>query len=298
LGLGLDYTIEDALKVYEKHLREKGNKDSSIGQTLIKLRRFFSDVEIEVAAVSPRLGQRYYDELRRSKRKDGELVSVDYHRNTLAEAKTFLKWCVKKNWAPANALEKVEGVGRRKHGKPQLRIDEARLWIAKAIEHADRGEAGAVAALMTLLMGMRATEIISRVVRDLDDGGRLLWIPDAKTAKGRRAVQVPELLRPYLRELCRDKTPAAKVFGEHWRNWPRQWVQRICKQAEVPVVSAHSMRGLHSTLAVESGVSSHAVADALGHESFATTAQSYAKPEAITKAKQQRVMRVLEGGRR
>gem|GEM_PF-6309519 len=40
------------------------------------------------------------------------------------------------------------------------------------------------------------------------------------------------------------------------------------------------------------------VADALGHESFATTAQSYAKPEAITTAKQQRVMRVLEGGRR
>lgn len=205
---------------------------------------------------------------------------------------------VKKNWAPANALEEVEGVGRRKHGKPQLRIDEARLWIAQALEHADRGEAGAVAALMTLLMGMRATEIIGRVVRDLDDRGRLLWIPDAKTAKGRRAVQVPEQLRPYLQRLCKDELPTAKVFGEHWRDWSCAWVQRICKQAEVPVVSAHSMRGLHSTLVVESGVSSHAVADALGHESFATPAQSYAKPEAIAKAKQRRVMQVLEGGRR
>lgn len=38
---------------------------------------------------------------------------------------------------------------------------------------------------MTLLLGLRAGEVISRVVRDLDDDGRLLWIPDAKTAKGR-----------------------------------------------------------------------------------------------------------------
>ncbi len=150
---------------------------------------------------------------------------------------------------------------------------------------------------MTLLMGMRASEVISRVVRDLDDDGRLLWIPDAKTAKGRRTVQVPEVLQPYLRKLAEDKTPAAKLFGEHWRDWPRLWVQRICREVDVPVVSAHSMRGLHSTLAVDAGMSAHAVADALGHESFATTAQSYAKPEAVTRAKQRQVLRVLAGGK-
>ena len=32
-----------------------------------------------------------------------------------------------------------------------------------------------------MVMGMRANEIVSRVVRDLDDDGRLLWIPDSKT---------------------------------------------------------------------------------------------------------------------
>jgi hypothetical protein len=30
------------------------------------------------------------------------------------------------------------------------------------------------------------------VVRDLDDGGALLWIPDSKTLAGRRKLQVPE----------------------------------------------------------------------------------------------------------
>jgi hypothetical protein len=34
---------------------------------------------------------------------------------------------------------------------------------------------------MTLLMGMRASEVVNRVTRDVDDGGRLLWIPEAKT---------------------------------------------------------------------------------------------------------------------
>jgi integrase len=54
-------------------------------------------------------------------------------------------------------------------------------------------------------------------------------------------------------------------------------VQRICKAAAVPKVTAHAMRGLHGTLAVDSGITSHAVAAALGHESFRTTAESYAQ---------------------
>ena len=53
---------------------------------------------------------------------------------------------------------------------------------------------------------------------------------------------------------------------------------------------------LHSTLAVENGVSAHVVAASLGHESSATTIQSYVKPEAVAGA-QRRVMIVLEGGR-
>jgi hypothetical protein len=44
------------------------------------------------------------------------------------------------------------------------------------------------------------------------------------------------------------------------------------------------MRGLHSTLAVGNGVSAHVVAASLGHESSATTIQSYVKPEAVAGA--------------
>ena len=73
---------------------------------------------------------------------------------------------------------------------------------------------------------------------------------------------------------------------------------KICKAAGVPRVTAHGMRGLHGTLAVETGISAHAVAAALGHESVTTTLQSYAKAGAGAGVRQQKVLTVLGGGRR
>ncbi|HZL19610.1 MAG TPA: tyrosine-type recombinase/integrase [Polyangia bacterium] len=163
---------------------------------------------------------------------------------------------------------------------------------------ADDGQEGAVAALVTLVMGLRAGEVVSRVVRDLDDEGRLLWIPDSKTEAGKRTLQVPDLLRDYLLELAEGKKSDDLLFDHHDRNWPRKWVAKICKAAGVPRVTAHGMRGLHGTLAVETGISAHAVAAALGHESVTTTLQSYAKAGAGTGARQNKVLRVLSGGLR
>ena len=44
---------------------------------------------------------------------------------------------------------------------------------------------------------------------------------------------------------------------------------------------------------MDSGITSHAVAAALGHESFKTTAESYAHCEAVAGAQQKRVLGVL-----
>jgi integrase len=310
-----DKTIKQALAAYETFMKDvKGNKPNSIDQTQRKLRRFFGDLSITVADLNERRCRALYETLRTSTRQRklppaaegltvanaktaGKPVSVDYHRNALAEAKTFLRWCVKEGMIDENPLEAVEGVGRRRHGKAQLRIDEARKWLRTAVDLASDGEAGAVAAMATLLMGLRASETIQRVVRDLDDEGRLLWIPDSKTEAGKRAVLVPEPLRPFLRALAEGKRSEQLLFGKHWRDWPREWVQRICRRAGVVQVTAHGMRGLHATLAVEAGSTGPVVAAAMGHESFAqTTARSYARREAIGKARQDRVLTVMVGG--
>jgi integrase len=74
------------------------------------------------------------------------------------------------------------------------------------------------------------------------------------------------------------------------RYWLLRSVQRICKEAGVPIVPAHGLRGTHATLAVDAGATSHLVAAALGHESFSTTARHYARAEAIEGAQQNRVL--------
>ncbi len=53
------------------------------------------------------------------------------------------------------------------------------------------------------------------------------------------------------------------------------------RTSSVPKVTAHGMRGLHSTLALEAGVTGAVVAASLGHEDISTTIESYAKPEAV-----------------
>ena len=60
----------------------------------------------------------------------------------------------------------------------------------------------------------------------------------------RRKLQVPDFLQPYLVRLAKGREPKAALFGEHWRDWPRKWVQRICKAAGVPKVTAVKRAGL------------------------------------------------------
>jgi integrase len=157
---------------------------------------------------------------------------------------------------------------------------------------ADAGEPGAVAAMMALLMGMRASEIVRCVGRDIDDRGRLLWIPLSKTPAGKRTLQIPAVLRGHLIGLADSQDPHVRLFA-HDRAWVRAWVRRICWRARVPVVCAHSMRGLHATLAIEVGMTSKAVANALGHRSFRETVVSYADQLAVSRAVQRRALAAL-----
>jgi integrase len=136
------------------------------------------------------------------------------------------------------------------------------------------------------------------VARDINDEGRLLWIPDSKTEAGRRTLEVPEVVQPYLVALAAGRQAEEKIFGRHWRDWVRKNVRRICREAKVVEVTAHGMRGLHATLAVRAGMTGHAVAAALGHESVTTTYGNYATASAVEGARQKAALMVLSGGRR
>ncbi|HRI55280.1 MAG TPA: tyrosine-type recombinase/integrase, partial [Pseudomonadota bacterium] len=161
------------------------------------------------------------------------------------------------------------------------------------------GDPLAVGVLLMLLLGLRASEVLQRPVRDVDDGGRVLWITRGKTTNSRRRLQVPEVLQPLLRRLVHGKQPVAWLLGATRTGRPKHleylWakVHALCTVAGVPVVCSHSLRGLHSTLAIEAGATANLVAAALGHGSFAVTARHYADPDALLGAQARRVNHAL-----
>lgn len=218
-----------------------------------------------------------------------------------APARGFGAWLARKRYVRASPYADVRPVGVANAGKPQLRIDEARRFVAAALAyHAETGHPVALAALLCLLLGLRTSEALHRQVRDLDDGGKLLWVPRGKNRNARRRLVVPEQLRPFLQALCEGKGSEDLIFSmKDGRRCHRttMWlvVGRICERAGVPVVCSHSLRGLHSTLAIEAGVTSGAVAAALGHGSFAMTQRHYVAPGAVDAAKSRRVAEALGG---
>lgn len=191
------------------------------------------------------------------------------------------------------------GIGKRRpRGKSlgksgaELRVKQARTWYRAALELAGGGDQGAIAALVALLLGLRAGEIVSRRAGDLDEDaapGDLLWIPCAKTAAGRRTIEVPAELRPLLVACAKGKAPDRHLFERHrkhelaahkprGRDWVIDQVHPICDLAEVSRVTAHAMRGLLATLTAERGMAGHLIASTLGHENERVTMKNYAAP--------------------
>lgn len=301
------HSVRDALAAYAQYQRDKGNREQSVLNTGQVLARFFGKMlDEEMARLTPQRGIDLYARLHSQKSpRTGKPLAADSHRNYLAQAKTFLAWCVSQGWLKWHPLEKVRGTGRRSHGKTQLTIDEARRLYRHCLKLADKDD-GALAVLMALAMGMRAGEIVSRTVRDLDDAGRLLRVEanDAldfkpKTKASRRPVPVPSSLQPLLKARTRAKLPGALLFvsdktgGPHWRDWVAEQTRHHCREAGVPAVCAHALRGVAATSAVEAGIAAEAVAKLLGHESTSMTRQSYIAPGTLEQAEREQVQQVL-----
>jgi integrase len=135
--------------------------------------------------------------------------AVDTLLNTLAQAKTFFRWMNARGWLKhPEALDGIEVLGRRNRGKPQLTEDESRRFLEYALRLGRAGDVGAVAAVTALVLGMRASEIVERIVRDLDAGGTKLRITSAKTAAGVRTMKVPPVLQPLLKALAHGSSRA------------------------------------------------------------------------------------------
>ena len=292
-------TVEYAISQFLGDKSAEGCRRGTLGTYQYALGKFF-DEDLPLWALTEAWCRKRYERLRKE-------VANDTHRNYLAQAKTFLRWCVAKHWLPANPAELVRGVGRRRRGKRQLTIAELEVWDQKAHELARQGDRGAIAALFALWLGERAFEIVCARVRDVSARqrpGDTIQIPDSKSEAGIRVLEVAEPLSVYVAALCAEQPFDAFLFpselsgsGHYGRDWPRKQVRRICELAGVTLVCAHSMRGAHATLGGTMGATSQLLAAALGHANPMVTEQHYAKPGVFEAERRRKALKILKGGR-
>jgi len=229
----------------------------------------------------------------------GKPLAAATHRVRLSVARRFYAWSVKSGFCKHNPFAKVQPVGRVNVGKKQLRIDEARRLESFCLVQAREGDVSAVGALLMMYLGLRQGEVIARVGRDIDDNGRVLWVTSGKTKNAKRRLKIPEQLRPLIQTLVQTRQPDDLLFfpskGNPHPNYYWLQVRRLCRLAGVTVVCAHSLRGLHATLALDGGATADAVARALGHGSFSMTARHYASASSVADSKTNRVAETLAG---
>jgi integrase len=293
-------TVEDAVTAYLEHLKRKGNKEGSVKTAGYRLAALL-DYSMALVDLNPRRAQDFYDDL------VDEGVAVDTHRGSLVSGRAFGRFCVSRSWMRENPFAKVEPVGRKAKGKEQLRVDEARTFMAHCLrEWHDAKDRSAIAALLTLVFSMRASEVAQLVARDVDDRGRILHIAahDAKTVASKRAAKVPDVLTPILLELA--ETPATdtgRLFAkEHAkearkpadRHWVLYWAREHMKAAGVTVVTAHGLRGTSATIGTVRTGGAEVMASALGHTSTSMTKAHYIDSGATADAQSQRVADLFE----
>ena len=294
-----EYTVGELLAEYEQSLiSDRGRAEYAVRDECARLRSLLR-VEEPIRALTLERATQLYRATTERPSRTGKPLSADFLYFVLKAARRFCGYCVERGLLPTNPFAKIRRPGRLAAGKPQLTADEARRFLTTALDMAREKHVGAIAVALQLALGLRSSELLARRVRDLDEGGSVLLIPNGKTHNARRRPEVPEFLRPHLRELTRDKAPDAYLFGTRptgqplLTNWLIRAVHRVCERAGVPKVCAHSLRGLHATLALRQGVSSQAVATALGHGSFAVTARHYADPTQLLNTRVRTVLNAL-----
>lgn len=226
-------------------------------------------------------------------------IKAATHQSRLRTTKEFFKWLVKKGLAHANPFAAVEPIGRANTGKVQPTETDAQKLDAILFEAARAGEEGALALLVQLYLGLRSSEVLKLEVAAVEREGRKVSIVRGKTRNARRALDLFPDVATLLWPLCKDRPGTDRVFARHLDRCPApnylyKRLHNYCQRAGIREYCPHSLRGLHSSLALVAGATSHQVAASLGHASFATTAKHYADPSAIENSRSKRLLAAMK----
>ena len=274
---------------YIEHVQAQGIKPGSVTTLRYRLKGLTKLVERDrlLTGVTPAIAADLYTARAAE-------VKPDTHHAELGAVAAMFAWCVDQGWLRANPFDDVETVGRKSARSDHLRIDEARALRDVALS--DATDAG-LAVAMALLMGLRASEVVGRRVRDVDDGASVLWVDGAKTKAGNRQLEIPPELRARLRKKVAKRDGDELLFGDVDRHWLGYHARRLCTLAEVRVASPHALRRTWAAISAERRTVGD-VSQALGHANVGVTRRHYQPTNAEERQRGAAVLRSLAGGKR
>lgn len=263
--------VEDYLAEYELEMRRRELKADSIKVNMKRIRNLIPETlgEFNSKVINRLL--------------DSKQWSIATKRSTLRKTQCFAKWLSEKYYISKTQYEdikKVKVLGKENRGKPQLTIDESKIYLKHCLN--DISEVGLMCAF-PLLFGLRASEVCDLIVKDIDGDGTILRVSKSKTEAGVRNLIIPEILKPRIKQICRNKMPTDSLWNREMNHKKLlRYVNQRCKDAGVSVVGSHGLRGTHASLSVVSGATPEAVSKSLGHTSSVITKQHYIAPQAMT----------------
>jgi integrase len=268
-----DIDVEGAFDGYLSHLKEDlGRKDTHIATTNHRLGIFLKPfAQLKIKHLSPEKMNQLL-----TMYKEGHAVAT--RKSAVRQAKTWGSWLVEKGYLASNPASKLKIIETANAGKLQLRRTESQRLSAACIDAYNKGNEAGLMVLMALGLGLRVKEIRLRLVRDIDDDCRLLWVGKTKTRAGQRQLELPEYIAELLRKQIEGKTPMDYVFKYRSPHVICQWTKKFCKDIGAAIVTAQGLRGGFATLALVQGVAIQAVASTLGHAGTGVTRGHYAEP--------------------
>lgn len=263
-----------------------------------RLRSFLPNVPVQ--RLTPEDAETLYENETKRVGRFG-VESAATHQALLRNTKEFFRWLCKRKLATSNPFENVDPIGRVHVGKAQPRETDAKRLDSVLMEAAKGGDEGALALLVQIYLGLRPGEVLSLQVDAIERQGTKVSIARGKTKNAKRSLELFADVAVLLWRYCQGRPGEQRVFAavlpqKPATNWMYKRLHKFCAVAGLPKFCPHSLRGLHSSLALASGATTHQVAASLGHANFSTTARHYADPAVIDNARAQRMVATLKSG--
>lgn len=217
-----------------------------------------------------------------SKRNDGSWTP-DSFLNQYKGIKLFFKWCVKHAYLQENPMDDIERpklsrkLPKRLTSQDALRVIEYSFNM-KTSYRFERYRNRAVFAMM-VYSGLRANEVLSLKMAEVDVINRVLNVNNGKGGKDRIVPISPMLIR-YLDEYILDKKRMGKDSEYFFTSvasglpLPYKSVAKICKKISKSCgvsFTPHCLRHTFGSVAIEQGIGLPQLKEIMGHSEITST---------------------------